>query len=245
MRIKLFNFLRIEPPALRARWYRIHAWLKRHRIKKNIGINTYIDHTVQVLRWSCTRVGKNTIISENSLININHCFDGRPSLTIGDFCFIGRRNFFTTGESIEVKNYCMTGVDCHFLGSGHILSNPFIPYISSGTTNNNRIVIGANCWLGASVTVLGNVSIGHGSIIGANSLVMSNIPPFSVAIGNPAKVVKRFDVEFGQWVNVNDFSASAEEHIPTESVYLKMLEENVPTIAMPFRAAGKSMGDLF
>lgn len=55
------------------------------------------------------------------------------------------------------------------------------------------IVIGDDCWLGANVTVLPGVTIGRGCTIGAGAVVSSDIPEYSVAVGVPAKVVKKVD----------------------------------------------------
>ena len=53
------------------------------------------------------------------------------------------------------------------------------------------IIIEDDCWLGSHVTVTKGVRIGKGSVIGANSVVTKDIPPYSVAVGTPAKVIKK------------------------------------------------------
>jgi len=58
------------------------------------------------------------------------------------------------------------------------------------------IVIGSDVWIGANATILSGISIGHGAVIGAGSVVVSDIPPYAVAVGNPARVMrKRFSDE--------------------------------------------------
>ncbi|MDE6407021.1 MAG: hypothetical protein K2K48_06295 [Anaeroplasmataceae bacterium] len=52
------------------------------------------------------------------------------------------------------------------------------------------VIIGDKTWLGANVTVLPGVTIGEGAVIGAGSVVTKDIPPYTVAVGNPCKVVK-------------------------------------------------------
>lgn len=57
-----------------------------------------------------------------------------------------------------------------------------------------KVEIGNDVWLGHNVTVMGNVTIGDGAVIGSGSIVTKDIPPFAIAVGNPAKVIKyRFD----------------------------------------------------
>lgn len=63
-------------------------------------------------------------------------------------------------------------------------------------------MIGDNVWLSDSVVVLGTVSIGEGCIIGAGSVVTSDIPPNSIAVGTPAKVIKHYSFETEKWENI-------------------------------------------
>ncbi|TLS97596.1 LbetaH domain-containing protein [Aliarcobacter cibarius] len=57
-----------------------------------------------------------------------------------------------------------------------------------------KVVIGNDVWLGHNVVVMGNVTIGDGAVIGSSSVVTKDIPPFAIAVGNPARVIKyRFD----------------------------------------------------
>lgn len=59
---------------------------------------------------------------------------------------------------------------------------------------SKKTEIGSDVWIGCNVTILRGCKIGHGAVIGANSLVNKDIPPFSIAVGSPAKIIKyRFD----------------------------------------------------
>jgi lipopolysaccharide O-acetyltransferase len=62
------------------------------------------------------------------------------------------------------------------------------------------VKIDDDVWLGEFVTVLPGVSIGKGAIIGAMSVVTKDIPPYTIAIGTPAKVIKHFDFDKNQWI---------------------------------------------
>ncbi len=64
------------------------------------------------------------------------------------------------------------------------------------------IEIGSNVWVGENVVILKGVTIGDGCIIGANSVVTSSIPANSIAVGAPARVIKKFDFSKSKWVNI-------------------------------------------
>jgi acyl-[acyl carrier protein]--UDP-N-acetylglucosamine O-acyltransferase len=66
-----------------------------------------------------------------------------------------------------------------------------------------EVIIGDNVWIGESVCILPGVTIGEGSIIGANSVVTKDIPKYSIAVGNPVKVIKNFNFKLGIWEKVS------------------------------------------
>lgn len=211
---------------------------------KNVGPGAYLDDSVQVLGWRRVRIGAQTIVSADSWLNVNNRAVDEPAIVIGANCFIGRRNFLSAGSLIRIGDYALTGVDCHFLGSDHLHATPFAPYATTGTTEGGEIVVGVNCWLGASVTVLKGVTIGFGSIIGAGSIVTRDVPPFSVAVGSPARVVKRFDVARNDWIAAEAFGAEQAARIPSEDDYLAQLRASHPVVKGPRIAAGPALGDL-
>jgi acetyltransferase-like isoleucine patch superfamily enzyme len=215
-----------------------------HSSKFNqLNLSVFVDSSVQVLGWNNVRIENNSIVSEDTWININHR-DENLALLIGQNCFIGRRNFFTTGKLIKIGDYCLTGVDCKFLGSGHAYDSPFIPYIAAPSTKDGVIEIGVNCWLGAGVTILKNVEIGYGSIIGAATMVNQSIPPLSVVVGNPCRVIKRYDMQRQAWVKVKDYPDDGDSYLMSEEAYLEILKKT-PINMEGFRiAASKAFGDI-
>ncbi len=78
-------------------------------------------------------------------------------------------------------------------------SSPLVSPISRELVSS-PVIIDDDVWLGEFVTVLPGVTIGKGAIIGAMSVVTKDIPPYSIAIGVPAKVFKYFDFDKNQWV---------------------------------------------
>jgi acetyltransferase-like isoleucine patch superfamily enzyme len=212
--------------------------------KLTIGRGSYIHASAHILGKGSICVGLNTCVSEGSWLNVNHRQKGEFAIKIGSNCFIGKDNFFTSGRLITIGDYTLTTIGCNFIGSSHNIYNPEVPYLMTGTTSIDEITIGVNCFLGAGVTVLGDVKVGHGSVVGTDSLVLQDIPPFSLVIGNPAKVVKRYSFKQKKWVKASELSADDEAAMPTEKSYLLQLKSKCPQVNMPWIAAGKSMGNL-
>ncbi|KAB2569009.1 hypothetical protein BFW01_g8436 [Lasiodiplodia theobromae] len=116
--------------------------------------------------------GTNVKLGSNVFINFN--------CTILDTCLvtIGSRTLF--GPNIS-------------LYSG---THPLDPLVRNGTKGpelGGEIHIGEDCWLGGNVTILPGVTIGRGSTIGAGSVVTKDVPPFHVAAGNPARILKKIE----------------------------------------------------
>jgi lipopolysaccharide O-acetyltransferase len=72
----------------------------------------------------------------------------------------------------------------------------------SRTLTVHPVVIADNVWICEFVSVLPGVTIGEGSIIGTMSVVNKSIPPFCIAVGSPARVVKQYNFQSGQWEKV-------------------------------------------
>ncbi|MEI9897631.1 MAG: acyltransferase [Chthoniobacter sp.] len=212
--------------------------------RRHVGESSLIDETVHVLGWQQVRIGHHTIIAEGTWINVNNRDETNPAVIIGDNSFIGRRNFFTAGSRITIGDYCLTGPDCHFLGADHDSSSPFTPFAISGVPSYGVIEVGANCWFGSSVIVLKNVHIGFGSILGAGALITRDCPPFSMLVGSPARIIKRFDMQRKEWVKTEEYPADGDRFLPGEAEYLAGLRSRHPAIKGARGASGKAFGDL-
>lgn len=222
----------------------LYAKLRLLFLKKKIGPGSFVDKTVHVTGWEHIRIGSNTLVGEYSWLNVNGRIKGEDHIIIGDNCYIGGRSILSSARKLTIRDFLMTGHDCKFLGSDHVYSDPLFPYVSTGATFDTNMYLGVNVWLGASVILLGNIKIGHGSVIGAGSVVTKSIPPFSIAVGNPCKVIRRFDFLAKKWVRLEDFDSTKENLMPDEETYLATLKASAPALKMPLFAATSAKGDL-
>lgn len=109
-------------------------------------------------------------------------------LKIGDYSGIGKSTYVP--GNVTIGKYCMLGPEIVFYTNNHNTERTDIPMCQQGFKPDRPIVIEDDCWIGRRVIVLPGVTIGRGSIIGAGAVVSRSIPPYSIAVGNPARVVK-------------------------------------------------------
>ena len=84
----------------------------------------------------------------------------------------------------------------------HQYDNPNVPIILQPIKQISPVRIGEGSWLGENVCVIG-ANIGKHCVIGANSVVTHDIPDYSIAVGVPAKVIKKYNFETKVWEKVN------------------------------------------
>lgn len=107
--------------------------------------------------------------------------------------------FIQQGAVCRVGSYCsIAGKVTIFLGGEHrtdtVSSYPFYERDGVSSTPNayakGDVTIGSDVWIGQGATILSGVTVGDGAVIGAYALVASDVPPYAVAVGNPAQVVR-------------------------------------------------------
>ena len=112
----------------------------------------------------------------------------QPKISIGADTYINRHTFIDAIASIKIGQDCAIAANCYITDHDHGLDLRFAPLKQPMTAQATRI--GDRVWLGANVTVLKGVTIGDDAAIGAGSVVTKDIPPQSIAVGVPAKVIK-------------------------------------------------------
>ena len=81
----------------------------------SLGQGAYVHRSVQILGRAFVRIGANSVLGQECWLNVNHRVGNVAAIEIGDHCFIGRRNFFSSGRRIEIGHYVLTANDCYFL----------------------------------------------------------------------------------------------------------------------------------
>ena len=139
--------------------------------------------------------GKNVVLSAWSSYR-EQSFS--PSVIIGNNCCFGDYLHLTCINNINIGDNILTGRWVTITDNSHGLTDNLslaIPPLDRPLVSKGPVTIGKNVWIGDKVTILPGVTIGDCCIIGANSVVVKDIPDFSIACGNPAKVIKSFKHE--------------------------------------------------
>lgn len=134
------------------------------RLLGKTGESVYIESNV----WF--DYGYNTEVGENFYCNHDCVFLDCAKITFGDNVFIAPQcGFYTAGHPLDAKTR------------------------NSGLEFAKPIAVGNDVWIGGGVKILPGVTIGNNCVIGAGSVVNRDIPPNSVAVGNPARVIRKLD----------------------------------------------------
>jgi acetyltransferase-like isoleucine patch superfamily enzyme len=114
-------------------------------------------------------------------------------IAIGGGSFLNLNVMIAAVESVSLGEHCMLANGCLVTDGNHRFDDLDKPVPWQGFTTKGPVTLGDNVWLGANVVVTSGVTIGRRSVIGANSVVIDDVPAFSIAAGAPAKVLKRIE----------------------------------------------------
>ncbi len=126
----------------------------------------------------------------------------KDNVSAVDFVHIAATNYVEIGNNVLLASRVYISDHNHGIYKGENQSDPDQPPGNHLLDSEQKVIIGDNVWIGQQVSILPGVNIGKGSVIGANSVVTGNIPPYSLAVGAPARVIKIFNREQKQWINV-------------------------------------------
>lgn len=150
-------------------------------------------------------IGKDSFIGEGTELLAYRLHFDRPldsHLTIGKHVRITARCRITCAGNISIGNDSLFAPDVFITDHNHGMDPELKGGYSPQDITIKDVTIGEGVWLGQRVCVLPGVTIGDHSIIGASSVVTKNIPSYSMAVGNPARVIKQWNFNRKKWENV-------------------------------------------
>ncbi|WP_246254306.1 DapH/DapD/GlmU-related protein [Pedobacter foliorum] len=185
-------------------------WMLVSSYKPRLWVRIFINpfkHTrgkSSVVRWKTRldlfpfhkfELGENSLVEDFSVIN-----NGVGDVHIGSDTIVGISNIII--GPVEIGNNVMLAQHIVISGLNHGYSDPVIPP-SRQPVVTAKIVIEDDVWIGANSVVTAGVRIGKHSIVGGGSVVAKDIPEYCVVVGNPARIIKRFNFETATWDKID------------------------------------------
>lgn len=162
--------------------------------KKGNGAKVRWRTRMDVLPFNNFSLGSGSTIEDFSTIN-----NGVGDVIIGNNTLIGMSNVII--GPITIGNNVIFAQNIVASGLNHEYTDVNTP-IHEQKILVSPITVEDDCWIAANSVITAGVTIGRHSVIAAGAVVTKNIPPNSVAVGNPAKVIKQYDAATEQWVRV-------------------------------------------
>ena len=111
-------------------------------------------------------------------------------IRIGAGTFLNLGVMVAAVHLVEIGAHCMFANGCFVTDGGHRFDDPDTPVPWQGFSSKGPTRVGDNVWCGANVVITSGVTVGERSVLGANSVVTTDIPAFSIAAGAPARVLR-------------------------------------------------------
>jgi acetyltransferase-like isoleucine patch superfamily enzyme len=144
-------------------------------------------NVLEALREGRMEIGANTLFEPGVWITA----PAPARVRIGAGTFLNLGVMVAAMELVEIGEHCMFANGCFITDADHKFDDPHRPITWQGFQSKGPTRVGDNVWCGANVVVTSGVTVGDRCVIGANSVVRSDLPAYSIAVGAPARVIKQ------------------------------------------------------
>ena len=173
---------------------RFRYWVRADRIGPDIPGNYWMLFFPKKMRKLCKK--KFQAFADSADFRPGAYAVGCSKIRIGERVVI-RPGIMLFGDSesletsITIEDHVMMGCGVHIYINNHKFEDPNTPLIDQGYYADKAVTLKRGCWIGANAIILPGVTIGENAVIGAGSIVTKSVPDRVVAVGNPARVIKK------------------------------------------------------
>ena len=183
-------------------WYQKWRWYERNALPWNRArIHWEFLRRQAFVRWPVhgnvleallegrMEIGPHTLFEPHVWITA----PGDARIRIGGGTFLNIGVMVASQHRVEIGSHCMFANGCFVTDTDHRYDDPGRPVPWQGFTSKGPTLLGDNVWCGANVVITSGVTVGERCVIGANSVVTHDLPPFSIAAGAPARVLRTIE----------------------------------------------------
>jgi acetyltransferase-like isoleucine patch superfamily enzyme len=193
-------------------------WLQATYPFASTGSNLSIHPTIVLSRRVAPgiKIGSFVIIRNYAWLNTvdRSGADGGIKIIIDDHCVINAQAVISAKNNIHLERDVMVSACALIMDHNHAYEDIGKPIQAQGSTPGGTIRIEQGCWVGHGAAIVcgqGNLVIGRNSVVAANALVTRSFPPYSVIVGNPARLARKFDTVKGVWVGGSEHPVVSEK----------------------------------
>ena len=159
--------------------------------------------SVKIMGARHIEIGNNVIVQENSWLYALPEEKGyKPIIIINDDVYLGHQLHLTAINTVIIEKNVLIADRVYISDNIHNYEDINKPIKDQGVSYKGEVIISENCWIGENVCIIG-ASVGKNSVVSANAVVTRNIPPFCVAAGIPARIIKKYDFDTKKWRATN------------------------------------------
>lgn len=155
------------------------------RLLTSVGRESVFEGAVDVPLFNRVVIGEQCLISARTSFIVT----ATGSITIGNRVYVGNGCILASDTGITIGDNTMLAEYVSIIDADHSIQNNGVP-IRDQELKPAPVKIGSDVWIGRACAILKGISIGEGAVIGANSVVTHDIPPYVVACGSPARIIR-------------------------------------------------------
>lgn len=187
---------------------KLHSlWVSQTYPFVSVGSLLSIHPSVDLYREAARsiKVGNSVLIAKDAWLNVTRSPEEKtgPAIILDDNCVVARRSQISAKNCVHLECDVILSPSVLIMDHNHAFEDITIPIRDQGVTAGGRIRIEQGCWIGHGAVIIcdrGELVLGRNSVVAANAMVTRSFPPYSVISGNPARVVKQFDLVKRSWV---------------------------------------------
>lgn len=183
----------------RPRWwvnYLVNPWVHQRHRSSTICRSARMD----VLPFRPFALGARSTVEDYAVVN-----NGVGAVSIGHNVRVGIGSVVI--GPVQIGNHVIIAQHVVMSGLNHSYEAIDTP-IHQQPVSTRPIIIGDDCWIGANVVITAGVRIGRHAVVGGGSVVTKDVPPYSVVVGNPARLIRQYDPASATWQTCTEAALS-------------------------------------